>query len=131
MSNGLKRALPAAAFTHREAEVDWATSPDRVPVFTVSRENEETGEAEVVTYTMPAKPNPGVALEYLRMIRKIGDAASSWLIETAVGEEGYDALIEEFSNLPEGENPVAILRAISEKIQTIVMGGLDNVGPKG
>lgn len=131
MSAGLKRNLPAASFEHREAPVAWADTPERVPVFTVTREDPETGEGEVVTYDMPAKPNPGIALEYLRMVRRIGDAASSWLIETAVGEDGYDALIEEFSNLPEGEDPIAILRAISEKIQSIVMGGLDNVGPKG
>jgi hypothetical protein len=103
---------------------EWATSADRTPLFSVRVESGEGEESEIVTYSMPAKPNPGLALKFLKMAREQGELASSWLIETAIGAEGYDALTAELINY-DGD-PVALLRGITEKIQKVAMGGLDN-----
>lgn len=139
-----KRNEPVATLEHIEGAAEqWATSDERVPVFAVRRPvfdddgnpaieaDGETQVTELVTYTMPAKPNPGFALKYLKLARQMGDAASSWLIETAVGEEGYDALAEDLITYEE-RNPggsVKLLQEISQRIQTVAMGGLD-AGPK-
>lgn len=105
---------------------EWGTSADRLPLFSVSTPDTNGGEPTIVSYTMPAKPNPGLALRFLRMAREQGELASSWLIETAIGSEGYDALTDELINY-EGD-PVDLLRTITEKIQRVAMGGLE--GPK-
>lgn len=138
-----KRDEPIATLDHvHGAAEEWATSPDRIPVFAVRRpvlddDGEPTVDAEgqphteLVTYTMPKKPNPGFALKYLKEARRIGDAASAWLIETAVGEEGYDALADDLITYEE-QNPgqsVKLLQQIAQRIQTVAMGGLDG-GPK-
>ncbi len=121
----------------------WATSEERTPVFQVRRPITDdegnpvleadgvTPATELVTFTMPKKPNPGFALKYLKLARTMGDAASSWLIEVACGEEAYDTLAEDLITYEE-RNPggsVKLLQAISQKIQTVAMGGLDG-GPK-
>lgn len=135
MSN--KRSEPIATLEHVEGAAEaWATSEERLPVFSVRRpvfddDGNPTEDSELVTYTMPAKPNPGFALKYLKLARTIGDAASSWLIETACGEEAYDALADDLITYEEN-NPgqsVTLLRKIAERIQTAAMGGLD-AGPK-
>lgn len=135
MSN--KRSEPIATLEHVEGAAEaWATSEERLPVFSVRRpvfddDGNPTDDSELVTYTMPAKPNPGFALKYLKLARTIGDAASSWLIETACGEEAYDALADDLITYEEN-NPgqsVTLLRKIAERIQTAAMGGLD-AGPK-
>jgi hypothetical protein len=114
---------------HSTAAAEWATSTERTPLFALVRPVERDGVVidETVEYTMPAKPNPGLALEYLRRARREGELAMSWLIETAIGEEGYDALIEDLVSY-EG-NPTDLLRQIVTKIQKVAMGGLDG-GPK-
>lgn len=131
------RNEPIATLEHIEgAAEEWATSEDRIPVFAVKRpifddEGNATEDSELITYTMPRKPNPGFALKYLKLARQIGDAASSWLIETAVGSEGYDALADDLITYEE-HNPggsVKLLQQIAERIQTVAMGGLD-AGPK-
>lgn len=126
-----KRDEPVATIRHSDAAAKWALSEDRLPVFSVVRpvpdDAPEGTEPETVTYTMPAKPNPGLALRFLKMARTMGDAASSWLIETAIGEEGYEALADELINY-EGD-PTKLLQGIAEKIQKVAMGGLD-AGPK-
>lgn len=141
MSN--KRSEPIATLEHVQGAAEaWATSEERLPVFSVRRpvfdddgnpaiDAEGQSVTELVTYTMPAKPNPGFALRYLKLARQIGDAASSWLIETACGEEAYDALADDLITYEEN-NPgqsVQLLRKIAERIQTAAMGGLDS-GPK-
>jgi len=132
-----KRSEPIATLEHVEGAAEaWATSEERLPVFSVRRpifddDGNPTEDSELVTYTMPAKPNPGFALKYLKLARTIGDAASSWLIETACGEEAYDALADDLITYEEN-NPgqsVTLLRKIAERIQTAAMGGLD-AGPK-
>lgn len=135
MSN--KRSEPIATLEHVEGAAEaWATSEERLPVFSVRRpvfddDGNPTDDSELITYTMPAKPNPGFALKYLKLARTIGDAASSWLIEMACGEEAYDALADDLITYEEN-NPgqsVTLLRKIAERIQTAAMGGLD-AGPK-
>lgn len=139
-----KRTEPIATLEHVAGAADaWATSEERLPVFQVRRPvfdddgnpaleaDGETQVTELITYTMPAKPNPGFALRYLKLARQIGDAASSWLIETAVGEEGYNALADDLITYEEAHpgQSVQLLRKIAERIQTAAMGGLD-AGPK-
>lgn len=126
-----------ATLRHTSAAAEWATSTERVPVFSVARFVDERPDGagddwqpyeEVVEFTMPAKPNPGLALDYLRRARREGELAMAWLIETAIGEAGYDALVEDLVGY-EG-NAQNLLRDIVTKIQTVAMGGLDG-GPKG
>lgn len=131
MSINTKRSEPVSTITSNPAAWnEWATSEDRVPLFSlhvapVDEDGEPIPDAEpeLVAYTMPAKPNPGLALRFLKMAREQGELASSWLIESAIGAEGYDALATELINY-DGD-PVALLRAIVEKIQKVAMGGLE------
>lgn len=119
---------PIATFTHSDAAAQWANSPDRVPLFSVKRtDGVGDGEPQVDTYTMPARPNAGLALRFLRMVRTSAspDVAMSWLIETAVGEEGYLALADELSGIADGKEATRILQSITEKIQRVAMGGLE------
>jgi hypothetical protein len=123
---------PLAILEHRsDSAEDWSLSTERTAVFSVRVPVEaEEGEGEgerVVVYTMPAKPNPGLALRYLKKVRHEGDLATSWLIETAVGEEGYEALCDDLVSY-EGD-AAELLRQIAERIQKIAMGGLR--APKG
>lgn len=102
--------------TGREA---WRLSDDRLPLFSVTKGD------ELETVTMPAKPNPGLALDFLRMGRRIGpELAISWLIEEAIGADGYDSLVDEMETY-EGDGS-KLLGAIGEKIQRVVMGGLES-----
>ena len=138
-----KRSEPLVTLDHvAGAAEQWATSEERIPVFAVRRpilddngdavtEADGSASTGLVTYTMPAKPNPGFALKYLKLARQIGDAASSWLIETACGEEAYDALAEDLITYEE-QNPgqsITLLQNIAQRIQSVTMGGLDS-GPK-
>lgn len=131
MTTNTKRDQPVASITSNPAAWDqWATSAERLPLFSlyvapVDEDGEPIPDAEpeLVEYTMPAKPNPGLALKFLKMARETGELASSWLIETAIGSEGYDALASELINY-DGD-PAALLRAIVEKIQRVAMGGLE------
>jgi hypothetical protein len=131
MSTNPKRSEPVATIKSNPAAWNaWATSEERVPLFSLYvKPLDEDGEPiadaepELVAYTMPAKPNPGLALKFLKMAREQGELASSWLIESAIGADGYDALAAELINY-DGD-PVALLRAIVEKIQRVAMGGLE------
>ena len=116
---------PAAVIKHGGTLADWQASTDRVPVFHIVKTSETEGEPDVVTdYTMPRTPNAGLALKYLKTARRSApDLAMSWLIETAVGAEGYDALSDE-PGLTSAD-----LEAIVAKVQKIALGGLEN--PKG
>lgn len=103
--------------TGREA---WRLSDERLPLFSVT-----SGDDEREFVTMPAKPNPGLALDFLRMGRRIGpELAISWLIEEAIGADGYDSLVTEMETY-EGDGS-KLLGAIGEKIQRVVMGGLES-----
>lgn len=133
-----------AAFDHVEER--WEDATDRVPVFSIVKPNPKAGEpiegsdaddyegpvnepaSITVTHTMPRKPNAGLGLAYLKQARRQGpDVAASWLIETAVGPDAYDDLVDELSGAGlEGDK---ILEHIVAKIQTIALGGLE--APKG
>lgn len=125
---------------HRDAP---ATEVARIPVFTVQRPNpehysEDRGDDGVLdngspatvdtVYTMPAKPNPGIALEYMRQARQNADLAASWLIEEQIGSDGYTALVEEMQMLDDAEAS-ALFEAIAIRIRDVSMGGLE--APKG
>ena len=138
----------AQNFDHdRDHFVDWQASPERRTLFTVTK-REPNPEAEglepnehgalyrdgqlvpktlerVIEYTMPARPNAGLALEYLKRARRTDpDQAMSWLIEAAVGVEGYDALADELAN-PDITDPLAVLRDLVGRIQKVALGGLE------
>lgn len=125
---------PVATFTRdepdlaegeeRPAPVEWAKTAERAPIF--SYQDEDGARVDV---TMPAKPNPGLGLQFLRVARQQGpELAVSWLIEEAIGTDGYDVLIRELSEMPDPENGQKVLSDIGQRVQKIVMGGL--TGPK-
>lgn len=117
----------ATIHSRPESWQNWALSTERTPLFTVEIPRED-GEPELVTYTMPAKPNPGLALKFLKRARDNGELATVWLIEQAIGAEGYDALAEELINYEE-QNPgqsTKLLQSIVERIQKVAMGGLES-----
>lgn len=123
-----KRSEDVVEFVHVERDDDltprkaWQLSDERLPLFSIVKPD---GEREEVT--MPAKPNSGLALDFLRMGRQIGpELAISWLIEEAIGADGYEALVSEMETY-EGDGQ-KLLGSIGEKIQVVVMGGLQ--GPK-
>lgn len=125
---------PATINSKPNAAAEWANSEERIPIFYLSAQPRdedgleiEDAEPELVAYTMPAKPNPGLALKFLKMAREQGEIATVWLIETAIGAEGYDALADELINY-DGD-PTALLQSIVGKIQNVAMGGLEK-GPK-
>jgi hypothetical protein len=129
---------------HTDAAAQWATSPERTVVFSVTRPNPDYLDTEgadlpegyeqreprelSVDYTMPSKPNAGLALAYLKQARANADLAMSWLIETAIGDEGYDALTDELSGIEDPREAQALLIGIVTRIQTVAMGGLDGQG---
>lgn len=91
---------------------EWGQStPDSVHLFTIVK-----GETST-EYAMPAEKNAGMLLEYLRIARMSGEAvASSWLVERAVGREGYLALCAE-PNL-EGD----LLKSLGKRITSVIAG---------
>lgn len=103
---------------------DWALTEERAKVFDYVDDDGNTVEV-----TMPDKPNPGLALEFLRQGRTIGtELAISWLIEQAIGKTGYDALVRELAAMPDPENGLAVVQQVGALVQKKVLGGLE--GPK-
>lgn len=123
---GTKRDQPAVAFGAPVTEQPaWALSDERLPLFSYT-----DADGASVEVTMPARPNPSLALRFLRQARVMGAEVSiAWLIEEAIGADGMDALEAELAKMPDPENGVRVMAAIGEKVQRVVMGGLD--GPKG
>ena len=73
---------------------------------------------------MPAKPNAGLALQFLKRARREGgEMALSWLMEVCLGADAYDDLAEQ----PDLETDD--LKNIMGAIQKIALGGLE--APKG
>lgn len=125
---------------HNDAAEAWALGSERAIVFTVTKVNPERAEFDAadklegsiappaelrVDYTMPARPNAGLALAYLKRARANADLAMSWLIEIAIGDEGYDALTDELSDSDDVEAAVAIMQEVVATIQRVAMGGLE------
>lgn len=125
---------------HSDAAERWALSDERTVVFSVVRPNParevwegmEHGEGDEappgtiqVDYTMPATPNAGLSLIYLRRARENADLAMSWLIELALGTEGYDALAEELAGYEDGMEAQIVLNSVVARIQRVAMGGLE------
>lgn len=139
----------ALNFSHTtDYQREWAASTDRKLLFSVTKrepnpevEGRTPGEdgavrnddgsivppfiETVIEHTMPARPNAGLALEYLKRARRSDpDQAMSWLIEAAVGEQGYDDLVVELAN-PEVKDPMGTLRDLVASIQRVALGGLE------
>ena len=128
-------------FTHSTAADDWAKSEDRIVIFSVtkpnpdyeewkSQENRAVGDIGpeltiVVDYTMPRRPNVDLSLEYLRVARVNPDLGMSWIIETAIGTDGYDALVAELTGIEDAEEAKDLLARISQKVQNVALGGLE------
>jgi hypothetical protein len=117
---------------HSNYAEEWANSPERIDVFTVTRdvpnEHDDGTHEEEHTYTAPAKPHAGLGLEYLRQARRNEGYAGAWLVETAIGSDAYTVLVDELAGLESGEAD-RVLGGIIERIQKIVLGGLE--APKG
>ncbi|MFD6094747.1 hypothetical protein ACFVWN_01080 [Nocardiopsis flavescens] len=74
-------------------------------------------------YQMPKNPSAGVALEYLDIATDQGpEKATKWLMEEAIGEEGYRALREH------PELPVDDLERIIDAVKDHYLGS-KNAGP--
>ena len=109
---------------------EWSDAEVRVDLFTISRPNPdfnaEQGEHEsnpreiATTYSMPGKPHPGLGLAFLRMARlQGGEVAMAWLLEEAVGTEGYLALAAEPDIEP------GVIAGIMRRARDVVLGGLE------
>lgn len=125
---------------HDDTAIDWALTPERVSVFHVLRanparvewdardshsEDEEAPPAELrFDYDMPAVPNAGLALKYLKHARVNADLAASWLLELALGEEGYDALTDELAAEPDSEKAQATMQSVVTFVAKRALGGL-------
>lgn len=106
----------------------WQDSPDRTEVFRIVETHDAAGELliepRVKIYDMPAKPNAGLALQFLKRARREGgEMALSWLMEVSLGADAYDDLADQ----PDLEQDD--LKNIMGAIQKIALGGLE--APKG
>lgn len=89
-----------------------------------NREPRQVAAMHSVEYTMPEKPNSGLALKFLKMARTLGaEVALGWIFELAIGEEAYDDLSNETDLDPD------LLASLMLKVQQRALGGLE--GPKG
>lgn len=135
---------------HNATAAEWQLGTERVPVFSVEKTvpNPEFGKplpeqpdpvegavfeprlddretiTQTTTYDMPAKPNAGLALAYLKKARQNEDTAASWLLELAIGSEGYDALTDELSREDDPEVALATMRNVIKFVATRALGGL-------
>lgn len=76
------------------------------------------------SYSIPNKPRVNVALRYLKLAREQGvDAAAAYLIESLIGADGYEALMN-YEDLTSEE-----LASIVSAAQKATLGGLE--APKG
>lgn len=103
----------------------WDATEERVPLFTISRPNPKAGQPDepdeiATTYDMPGKPHVGLGLAFLRMARiHGGEIAMTWLLEEAIGTEGFFALVSE----PDIDRDV--ITGIYRRVREIVLGGLE------
>lgn len=109
---------------------DWNAAEERAPLFTIGRPNPKFDEGREEsednpreiekTYSMPGKPHIGLGLAFLREARINGSmVAMTWLLEEAVGTEGFFALTAESDLDP------AVMRGIMARCRDIVLGGLE------
>lgn len=95
------------------------TTTDSSPV-----EEIELFSIDGVSYTIPNKPRLNVALKTLKLANTVGqDAAMVYMMEAAIGEEAFEALLD-YDDLDQ-----ETLQAIMAAAQKVVFGGLE--GPKG
>lgn len=89
-------------------------------------ENNETVdifELEGETYSIPKKPRANVLLRYMREVREEGEEkASSRLLESMLGEEAYEALLNcDYLTVDD-------FQAIMLEVQQHVMGQVEESG---
>lgn len=95
----------------------------------MSKDESETETVELFTlngktYSIPNKARINVALRYLDEARNKGqDMAAAYLLETLIGREGYEALMDYDDLTPE------LFQTVVLAAQKVVLGGLE--GPKG
>lgn len=91
---------------------EWgADALSRVPLFSIVKDGAR------VDYDMPAAEHPGMLLEYLQLARMQGEElAVSWLLEKALGAEGYLALAREPGLTS------STLKSISRRIAEVISG---------
>lgn len=83
-------------------------------------EKVEVFELDGISYEIDKKPNVGLALRYLKIARLRGEEiAAGYLLEEALGSEGYDALSECRTLTKED------FAAVTETIKKHTMGGLE------
>lgn len=111
-------AWEARKAEHESAPVDEGA--DRAPF-----DEPEPTDTIQVDYTMPAKPNAGLSLIYLRRARENQDLAMSWLLELALGAEGYDAFANELAGYDDPDEAQLVMNSVMARIQRIAMGGLE------
>lgn len=96
---------------------------DEVPKVEGETEMVELFTLEGKTYTIPNKPRINVALKFLDTAKNSGqDLAAAYLLETLIGREGYEALMD-YDDLTADQFQDVVLAA-----QKVVLGGLE--GPK-
>jgi hypothetical protein len=89
---------------------DEEETEERIPVFSI----------DGTEYTMPAHIPASTALRVLDMMRRMGqEAAVSWLLEEALGEEAYEALLNCKSLKPKQ------LQAVMAVVQDHFMGAIE------
>ncbi len=77
-----------------------------------------------VPYSIPAKPGAEIGLAYLKMVKERGqEAGIAYMLETMLGEDGYDALMN-YKGLE-----IEDLSKVVQKIREVTMGALEL--PKG
>ncbi len=87
---------------------------ERVPAFSING----------VTYSILTRPKTNTGLKYVHLARTRGsEIAIDYMLETLLGKEGYEALIE-FDDLTEDD-----LKAVIEAASRIMAGAIE--APKG
>lgn len=125
MSKPEKRKVPGSQVAHAGKGAKKVAKADGVVVLPPVDENAEATyvdlfERDDVTYRIPAKPNVGLALRFLKVNATEGqDAGAYFLLSNVLGDEGYDALAS-YPDLDE-----KMLMQVLDRAQTVVMGGLE------
>lgn len=92
---------------------DEAIEAETVPVFSI----------DGTTYSMPATFKPNVALKYLWLLKERGsDYATAWLMEIALGVDGFKALADYEALTP------AQFNAIKDIVQKAALGATEDPG---
>jgi hypothetical protein len=96
-----------------DSTVEEETTEDRVPLFSI----------DGTTYDIPTEIKPHVALKYLWLLKERGsDYATAWLMETVLGKDGFQALVNYEQLTP------AQFNAIKDAVQEAALGATEDRG---